>query len=571
MRVNEKISFVHFVYPFLLEAEEFETRAEAIGRARWSSGGKELTVWEPQRFPEEDLLPHVARYLNPPAGIPATARLWKLQGALQDVYGLARRVDWGLHLPRREVPFRWGEVGGRDFAAQLALFRVGVGFLTVRARPTGGEVADWLDFLHYFRFVRGQRGVKVQARRRTGKEQWEAFFPEPAGGVAPHPEGCGVFSEVLEALLSTGTAEGETEPWWREVFVPGQLLPFAVLWVEEVPEEERVPLLYRVRHFFHSRQEIHPSADDLRLDHPALLSYAEGQWFLFSLDGGAFVACNAPETPFFRQTLPHHLRDQYFLLFLLALHERFALMSLSQQVSEQWLRGEEMERAQAFEGIRDALLAFTARGYFTQVMQQEHYHRCYRKWQETFQVERLYQEVSEEVGDMHDYLLMRRTERLQQLAEAEARAERERERAAQERERRLERRLNQIALLLGVPAVGLAYLDAIGPVGWVTGALVVLSSGAVGLLILWGLSRDREEAGNIRKAQTIFGGKVWDELKEAAKEGVGKIRRALAAFGRRMPNRLKESARFLGQVWRDKFEKVKALFRRRGEETGPHA
>jgi hypothetical protein len=113
-------------------------------------------------------------------------------------------------------------------------------------------------------------------------------------------------------------------------------------------------------------------------------------------------------------------------------------------VAEQWPEERDKARVELreafFERIRDALLLFTARGYFAQVMQQEHHHRCYRKWQETFQVERLYRDVRDEVREMHDYLHMRRTERLQQLAEGQR------------------RRLDRIAWPLGIPLLLLEFL-----------------------------------------------------------------------------------------------------------------
>jgi hypothetical protein len=172
-----------------------------------------------------------------------------------------------------------------------------------------------------------------------------------------------------------------------------------------------------MRHFFHARQEMHPAPPDLRLERPSLLPYAEGLWVLFSLDGGAFWACDAPKTDFFRVQLPDHLGRQYFLLFLLALHQRFALMALSEKVAAYWpldgSMGDEDARERAFGEIRDRFLAFTARGYFTQVMQQEHHHRCYRQWQRTFQVNQLYREVRNEVREIHDYLMLRRTQRLE--------------------------------------------------------------------------------------------------------------------------------------------------------------
>jgi len=67
-------------------------------------------------------------------------------------------------------------------------------------------------------------------------------------------------------------------------------------------------------------------------------------------------------------------------------------------------------------------------------MQQEHYHRAYRKWQEVFQIERLYQEVKDEVAEMHEYLLAEQTQRL-------------------------ERRLNLLGALIGMPALVLSFLS----------------------------------------------------------------------------------------------------------------
>jgi len=341
---------------------------------------------------------------------------------------------------------------------QLSLFRVGVGFLTFSAKPKSQEIADWLDFLHSFRFIRGQRGVGLRMERRTGIDQISPFFPQPAGGSEKHPDGKGNFAEIVNAILNTAAIEGDTKgaDWWQEVFVPGQLIPFATLYVDgqDMSEKDIAELLYRVRNFFPSERVIQPAPDDLRFDHPSLLAYAERMWFVFSLEGGAFVAVNAPETDFFRRELPSHLRNEYFLLFLLTLHQRFALMSLSQQVSEHWLRGDEGERAKAFERIRDTLLEFTARGYFSQAMQREHHHRVYQRWQEIFQLERLYQEVSDEVREMHEFLQMRQS-------------------------KKLEERLNFLTFVIGIPALLFGFLSI---------NLYRITAKEEGLPIWWALS-----------------------------------------------------------------------------------
>jgi len=420
---------VRFVYPFLFEPEDFEALVRTAEQAQWPGPeGTAFQVWTPARFPEADLLAHVRNHLNPPEGKVPTARLWTMEArALQSPSALGTQAQWELVHPHGWIPFQITGV-------QLLLFRVGVGFVTVEATPRGDTLKEWLDYLHYFRFIRGQREVKVRVSRRQQQGSATPFFPEPAGGLEKHPEGEGEFGDVLEAVLATARPSTRVNTRWEEVFVPGQLLPFAVVYADREVEPDRPLLLYRLRHFFHSQQEIHPVSEELRPDHPSLLPYAEGQWFTFSLEGGAFLACDAPKTDFFRATLPDHLRQTYFLVFLLALLQRFTLMRLSQEVAEHWLRGHEAERIQHFERIRDELLEFTARGYFTQVMQQEHYHRAYRKWQEVFQIERLYQEVKDEVAEMHEYLLAEQTQRL-------------------------ERRLNLLGALIGMPALVLSFLS----------------------------------------------------------------------------------------------------------------
>ena len=432
MIVDGKISLIQFVYPFLFDGQTLEQRREAVEKAQWRGRQGSLVVWRKGHFPRDDLLAHVERYLNPPENTAPTALLWTMDNnALQSPSGLGGSADWFLTLPQKEIPFQLTDV-------QLSLFRVGVGFLTFSAKPKSQEIADWLDFLHSFRFIRGQRGVGLRMERRTGIDQISPFFPQSAGGSEKHPDGKGNFAEIVSAILNTAAIEGDTKgaDWWQEVFVPGQLIPFATLYVDgqDISEEAIAELLYRVRNFFPSERVIQPAPDDLRFDHPSLLAYAERMWFVFSLEGGAFVAINAPETDFFRRELPSHLRNEYFLLFLLTLHQRFALMSLSQQVSEHWLRGDEGERAKAFERIRDTLLEFTARGYFSQAMQREHHHRVYQRWQEVFQLERLYQEVNDEVREMHEFLQMRQS-------------------------KKLEERLNFLTFVFGIPALLFGFLS----------------------------------------------------------------------------------------------------------------
>jgi hypothetical protein len=516
MRKVADCSFVHFVYPFLFDAAKFDDRIAQLETVTCNSGTKaneDIPMWTPlwkeKGFPRDDMLAYVASFLNPKKSKQATARFWKLNDKLDEAFGLARCADWQLVIKDKKkekvLPFRFGEVSPSSdslFTVQLALFRVGVGFLTVRACPESDEVNDWLDFISNFRFVKGQRQFTVRATKRiknrdTHQIEDVEFFPALAGALNESEEvdagdECAInrhlpkgtdgskgtmnnqrlFIEILDALLRTGNLNAGEEPWWKEVFIPEQLIPFASVYVDEETEDSRpeLPLagaskvtdearenadvllekqrqedsrlIYMLRNFFHASQGINPAPEDLALDHPSLIPYAERCWFIFSLDGGSFLACDAPRTPsFFRQTMPDHLRDQYFLLLLIVLHQRFALMCFSQDVVTKWLtEKDEEKRMVAFRRIRERLLSFTAHGLFTQVMQREHHHRAYRKWQEIFQINDLYGEVRDEVREMHEAL------------------EERREKDAQKRSDRLERTIGLLGICFGVPALIIGFL-----------------------------------------------------------------------------------------------------------------
>ncbi|MCC3582127.1 MULTISPECIES: hypothetical protein [unclassified Microcoleus] len=421
-------SFIYFVYPFLFETANFQTLKNAISQTQIPARQNQM-LWESQTFPKDDLLFHVANYLNPTDNHPPTASLWKLNEAARDILGF--RAQWELITPIAKIPFNFGEAGEGNKAVQLALFQIGVGFLTIRTQPDSNNINQWLNFLHYFRFLEGQQGTHIKAQRRIGlnpdtkQPQFEPFFPEIAGGNAQYQAGKNQvhFGQIVTALLKksalppTELPEPTSKQWWSEVFIPGQMLPFTALFADNLPPDETQLLLYKLQNLFHEKQGNYPAPEDLEPNNPAWLPYASRQWFIFSLEGGSFLAADAPKTDFFRKTLPSHLRDQYFLLFLIALHQRFTLMMLSSKVALNWLSDSDKDtnsqREHVFEEIRNQLLVFTARGYFAQVMQRQHHHRCYRQWHEVFQIQELYQEVNDEVRDMYEYSLMQQTRRLE--------------------------------------------------------------------------------------------------------------------------------------------------------------
>ena len=412
--IDTNASFAWFVYPFSFTPETCQDRFVAIERATWPGMKPAETVWQHDTFQRTHLLRHVADYLNPPNDKIATARLFALgTNALKSPnYGLGAQVSWSLVLPHEQIAFQIKEV-------QLSVFLVGVGFLMVRAEPESKHQEVWSSFLHFFRFISDQ--VTIQARRRVGLDKEEPFFPKPGGGLEPpHAQGVGHFDDIARGLLMTGKLQQDSEDWWQPAFAHDQTMPLAGLFIDSDQESQmsdldRATLVYRTRNYFHASQEINPSPADLCLEgDPNLLCYAKDQWFAFSQNGCAFIAFDVLDTPFFRRQLPVHLQHDYFIVYQLVLHQRFTLQTLSEDVAEHWLLGgrerDEEWREVQFTRIQERFLSFTARGYFTQVMHQEHHHRAYRAMQHAFQIEQMYAEVRDEVQAMYQDLTLRRTD-----------------------------------------------------------------------------------------------------------------------------------------------------------------
>jgi hypothetical protein len=436
--VAEAISTVCFVYPFLhTEHQRFAQRVAAVNARRWSDAPDAAPLWRTKNYAEvDDLLPYVAKYLTPMtehgrAGVMPTAQFWTLN--IKEQHN--GKVRWAA--PRAEGTV---EVVGRNTGAvehhwrfnvdeiQLALFGHGVGFLALWVTPRNvPSVEAWMSFVHYFR-TPGERGG-----RRTRISLWRlpAHNAKTRYGLVPPnielaDDADLSFTTLRDALLRTASHDDHSSaaPWWKDAYVRDQLLPYALYFVDSaapVPTHEMMTTLFKIRKFFAGTQDVLPTDADLDPAHPTLLQYARHMWFSFSLNGAAFTAFNAPPFSVYRNALAKRsLPEAYFLLFLLALQQRFTLMMLSETVAEEWLptlRQRGRARRESFENIREVFLAFTARGYFAQVIQGERHHNYYRHWQEVFQVQQLYEEVRDALQQMGDHLELLETRQLNEAVQ----------------------------------------------------------------------------------------------------------------------------------------------------------
>lgn len=420
-------SFVNFVYPFRFDSDGYQSLVKSLLDQK--------NLWEIKDISKvsEYVLSPVAKYLNidgqQQKEDQATAIFLKSTDRLnQDLNFYHSSEDdkevqsetWKLKVDRKQLEAFDFTFDSHD-PLSLGLFRMGIGFLIFKVSPCVDTLEHWLNLIHYFRFINRGRTVRISPLSDS--------------------DGDRDLKTMIDQDILTGF---KTE----EIFIPGKMLTFFALFCGNVNldnKDDQSEILYRLTKFFRLDQIINPHDRDLDFSQEKdnVLPYVKNQYFLFSLEGGGFYSCHTPDSIFFRETLPQHLQDQYFLLFLLALHQRFALIHLSEQVAECWKLSQEKkdveQNMQTFQKIRDQLLLFTARGHFLQVMQQDNHHRCYCKWREMFQLNALYDEVSKEVQDMHEYSMM---QYLRWQDEEE-----------KERDRRLQNSVYHVSASLGAGAI----------------------------------------------------------------------------------------------------------------------
>lgn len=439
--------FVRFLFPFSLKEPQPSHRLGFWRRSSWHWSVIEHLAkriertgeWELQKSSSPDyILPHVADFLLPDPQKPIKERYvfaYKLSDRL-----LQQRVPKGgkcqLVVPRGKETFRFPmEIE----EVQLYLFRSGVGILVIQVAlkpgiqretpPTTTEDASTieplpLDLDRLIQFNRAFRQLQRKGRnpylqlppRRLSQTQHSQVAPQGlAAAEQPQSsadEGRLAVSELIQELLAPLGREGEA---W-EAFYERRLIGYTFALVSRRDESGRPepiayddlkePLFWLRRSF---DPDYLPGEADLHLDgNPEVLQTFENIYFGLSPEGGAVLAWDNGKS-FIRDQLHARVRDNYFLVFLLALHQRLATIHLARLIAEStYLRYSHSPLRRSVvrevQQLRRRIFEFMVRCWFGEVSTMKMYAEVYQRWQRVFQVHLLLAEVKNKVEELDDYL-----------------------------------------------------------------------------------------------------------------------------------------------------------------------
>jgi len=418
LRVRQRRgSFMRLVLPLAFPRGRFEERCRMISQ---QSDDKGRLLWELADPSLNDFLPHVRHHLNRrptsssgPGDMPSPEQdalgfVWQLQPKSIDSV-LLRSDSWQLCLPQKEGR-KVTEVRFRITDAYLAVFRPDICFGVIHVTPRSFSVASWFDLLHFLRFY-GPR-AKALTLSGGGRRYKMADLIGPVVSSALLENERLSFAYGSQAAAANASGRPPTDPvrYAKDLFVPGEMLVFSSLFLDGVTTEQKPELLARVRGGFHSLQDVRASSGG-HDNRDWLVPYRDGQQFVLSIQGSAFVAFDAGLDQFTNDTLPDHLEKTYFVMFLLVLVQRFALTEFSEQVvwitprtSSRSKRGALQAQLDRVVNLERQLLEFTGRCFYLQVSQGPDHHLYYDRLRNINQVEGLYREVKEEVGALRNYV-----------------------------------------------------------------------------------------------------------------------------------------------------------------------
>lgn len=431
--------FVRFLLPFSLRETVSPVRSGFWRRsaepqdmlyqlvARLECAGQ----WQAQeKSSPEYILPHVEKFLFPEAAEPDESRYvftYHLSNqALQQRVAAGGRCEFIVQTGTEECcyPMAFQEV-------HLYLFRSGVGILMfqVAMRPgirrtahaaasdkePGGEDLP-LDLEQLIQFNRAWRHMEHRGSSpyfRLRSRDHPAEYPTTAA------QRRFTLNDLIDAFLAP---IGEAGKAW-EAFYERHLIGYAFALVSRqdhegkplpIPYDELKRPLFWLRRYFEPNYL--PTEADLRLeDNPEVVQTFENIYFGVSLEGGVVLAWDSGND-FIRNQLHARVREGYFVLFLLALHQRLATIHLAYLIDQTSYhqhshRPVQRSVARDIQYLRRRLFAFIIRCWFAEVSNMKMYAEVYRAWQRVFAVEALLGEVKNEVAELDDYLQRAQMER----------------------------------------------------------------------------------------------------------------------------------------------------------------
>lgn len=154
--------------------------------------------------------------------------------------------------------------------------------------------------------------------------------------------------------------------------------------LREVFYEEIKDKFYWLRNY--NKPDYKPDPAELRLeDNPQIYRSYQNIYFGFSLEGGMTLVWDTG-VKFIREQFKARLQQEYFKIFLLALHQQMLAHRIGIQIGK-ISQNKKIEKS--LKNLREQIFEFTVRTWFPQISNYRVYNEVYKRWHNVLDVEPL--------------------------------------------------------------------------------------------------------------------------------------------------------------------------------------
>lgn len=454
-----------------------DSNLNLLGAHQATDNQKTKPMWQPnQASLSNDLYPHITRLLT--AEQPQLSQRYQLNEFALAVVNNGKKNDNGLALDLSVAARKRLEAVCQDdqdslsfipfsvdskLGIQLHLYNLGIGILEVHLKPSQ-------DFINQYGFSGVQEFVHevTHIQRKSGNKQ-----KLRVSQVANNNAITAKFEiiDLLESCIGKALRKNEdkslsapfiaSQLFKIKPLTEGRYFSYTALQFSKRPEvstaiEFDETELIQLTSYLAHRQTSHYQISSITTDSPgSFIPFNNIVYFISNEGGAVIIDASKTEIMHLNNYIGGTLKNAYWPMTLLAYIEFIYLIKLNANINPNInLNNIEDSTIENLEKLRSQLLQFRLQYRFSQASQLQLHNKYYDIWRQTFNSEKLMDELSGDITQVNSFLSYRIEKEEQALEKEKV----EQIRIIKDREEELERKRNVQLAVLGILATGILSL-----------------------------------------------------------------------------------------------------------------
>lgn len=338
----------------------------------------------------ERLFEHVEKLVSSGNHPETIGRHFVMTQKARSKFGLPNKNDLLLTLQTKSDQYKYSIP-----SIELYLFETQVGFWVIKLGfPEGTHIDTLIETIYYAKKLE-QFEYDLYFTKRTGKDEF----------TEQHVHMGSLISELSQSFQVSSYFEGTDNPTHALVYSSAKMN-------DEVENKSLLTsYLFQLRRSFKSTYK--PSVVEKDFDkNPGLLALFDNSYWGISFEGLANIVTKTDDSrteEFFVSGYMHQIETTYFYIYILALHQKYALLRLSNVASklsydlEQVGEENYTEQNLLISKLRNQIVRFMLRSSYNQVTNITHYGHLYEMIRENLRINDLFDELHDELDALSSY------------------------------------------------------------------------------------------------------------------------------------------------------------------------